>query len=383
MDKNELKEVLLDIEKEKRNLQQQQMPAESEIDWKALATKAWLGRKKIFSITVVFMVLGLISALTMTRQYTCTVTMMPELGKSGSSSSLSSITSMLGLGGMGSSGSSADAYNIMVYPDVVASTPFTTQLFDIKVKDEENEIDTTLIGYLTREKFSVTGLIVKPVLSVFSKDEEEKEKTDVDVFRLTKKQSLVAEFLKKAISVDVDKKTGQATINVTMDNAVVAATVADTISKRLKDYITDYRTKKAREDLMSYQKMADESYQAYVKASKAYAYYQDHNRGLILHSVISEGTKLNNELQIATQVYQQMKAQAEMARSKVVEEKPVFAIIQPASIPLKPNNSRAKVLIIWTFIGFAIATAWVLYGKEYLGKGLEIFNDVKKGGAKE
>ena len=181
----------------------------------------------------------------------------------------------------------------------------------------------------------------------------------------------------------MDKKTGQATINVTMDNAVVAATVADTISKRLKDYITDYRTKKAREDLMSYQKMADESYQAYVKASKAYAYYQDHNRGLILHSVISEGTKLNNELQIATQVYQQMKAQAEMARSKVVEEKPVFAIIQPASIPLKPNNSRAKVLIIWTFLGFVIATAWVLYGKEYLGKGLEIINDVKKGGAKE
>lgn len=156
MDKNELKEVLLDIEKEKRSLQQQQMPAESEIDWKALATKAWLGRKKIITITIVFMVLGLISALTMTRKYTCTVTMMPELGKSASTSSLSSITSMLGLTGMGLTGSSTDAYNILVYPEVVASTPFTTQLFDIKVKDEENEIDTTLIGYLTREKFSVT-----------------------------------------------------------------------------------------------------------------------------------------------------------------------------------------------------------------------------------
>ena len=57
-----------------------------------------------------------------------------------------------------------------------------------------------------------------------------------------------------------------------------------------------------------------------------------------------------------------------MARGKVIEEMPVFAVIQPASVPLKPQNSRAKVLIIWTFLGFALSTAWVLYGKEYWEK---------------
>ena len=70
-------------------------------------------------------------------------------------------------------------------------------------------------------------------------------------------------------------------------------------------------------------------------------------------------------------------AGAEMARGKVIEERPVFAVIQPASVPLRPENSRAKVLIIWTFLGFALSTAWVLYGKEYWEKAKTIFKEIK------
>ena len=157
MDKKELKEVLLEVEKEKNMMTEQEME-ESSIDYKELMSKAWQGRKFIISVTVIFFVLGLINAVTMTRNYTTTVTLVPEMGKSGSSSAFSSISSMLGLGGI-SSGSSADAYNVTVYPEVVASTPFITKLFNIHVSDPENDIDTTLIGYLTREQFSIKGLI--------------------------------------------------------------------------------------------------------------------------------------------------------------------------------------------------------------------------------
>lgn len=374
MDKNELKEVLLEVEKEKRQITNPQ-PTTSEIDYKELLAKAWAGRKLIILVTGIFIVFGLISALTMTRKYTTTVTLVPELGKSASASSLSSITSMLGLGG-NISGTSADAYNVTVYPEVVASTPFVTRLFDIHVSDPENEIDTTLIGYLTRETFSISGLVVKPIMSLFANDSIETT-NKVDIFRLTEKQAQIVEYLNKAIIADVDKKTGETTITVTMDNPVIAATVADTVCSYLREYITEYRTKKAREDLANYQRIADESHQKYLQASRAYAYYQDHNRGLILNAAISEGTRLSNELNIASQVYSQMKLQAEAARGKLIDEKPVFAIIQPASVPLQPDNSRKKVLLIWTFVGFALSCAWVLYGKDYWNKGKNIVNEVK------
>ena len=374
MDKEEIKQALREIEQEKRT----PTTEETSIDWMDLISKAWRGKKTIIVATGVFMVLGLISALTMTRRYTSQVTLVPELGKS-SSSSLSSISSMLGLGGV-SMGNSADAYNVTVYPEVVASTPFVTKMFDMRVTDPKKEIDTTLIGYLTRESFSigsVIGYVTKPIFSLLSSGEEEEESKGINLFQLTKEQANVVQALNKAIQVEVDKKTGETTIQVTMDNPVIAATVADTVCKHLREYIVDYRTRKAREDLENYKKIADESYQRYLKASRAYAYYQDHNRGLILNAVISEGSRLSNEVQIASQLYQQMKLQAEMARGKVIDEKPVFAIIQPASVPLLPDNSRAKVLIIWTFVGFALSCAWVLYGKEYWQKGKTMLNDIK------
>ena len=374
MNKEEIKQVLQEIEKEKNV----EAVEESSIDWQDLLSKAWKGKKFIITVTVVFMFLGLISALTMTRIYTSKVTLVPELGKS-TSSSLSSLSSMLGLGGM-TMGSSADAYHVTVYPEVVASTPFVAKMFDMRVTDPKKGIDTTLIGYLTRERFSignVIGYVTKPIFSLFSNKEEETKGNELNLFHLTKEQDRIVKTMNKAIQVDVDKKTGETTIQVTMDNPVIAATVADTVCKHLREYIVEYRTRKAREDLENYKKIADESYQRYLKASKAYAYYQDHNRGLILNAVISEGSRLSNELQIASQLYQQMKLQAEMARGKVIDEKPVFAIIQPATVPLLPQNSRAKVLLIWTFIGFVLSCAWVLYGKEYWQKGKTMLNEIK------
>ena len=374
MNKEEIKQVLQEIEKEKNV----EAVEESSIDWQDLLSKAWRGKKFIITVTVVFMFLGLISALTMTRIYTSKVTLVPELGKS-TSSSLSSLSSMLGLGGM-TMGSSADAYHVTVYPEVVASTPFVAKMFDMRVTDPKKDIDTTLVGYLTRERFSigsVIGYVTKPIFSLFSNKEEETKGNELNLFHLTKEQDRIVKTMNKAIQVDVDKKTGETTIQVTMDNPVIAATVADTVCKHLREYIVEYRTRKAREDLENYKKIADESYQRYLKASKAYAYYQDHNRGLILNAVISEGSRLSNELQIASQLYQQMKLQAEMARGKVIDEKPVFAIIQPATVPLLPQNSRAKVLLIWTFVGFVLSCAWVLYGKEYWQKGKTMLNEIK------
>lgn len=357
---------------------------ESDIDWQLYLTRAWQGRKTILITTIIATVIGLVAAFSVTKRYTVEVTLAPELGGSKGGGGLSSIASMLGVGGM-QMGSSADAYSVTMYPKVISSTPFIVGLLDTPVKDAKNDIDTTFYGYLNRKpKFSIfalPGMAISGLMSLISSGEKEDTnhpQTEIDVFRLTKKQARIVSAVSKAVVANVDNKSGETTISVTLDNPVIAATIADSVCAHLRDYIVNYRTSKAREDLDYYQKLADESRITYEEASAAYAYYQDHNRGLILNSVISEGTRLQNELNIAAQVYTQMKQQAEMARAKVQEEKPVFAVIQPASVPLKSVNSRKNVLLIFLFLGFAGSLAWVVLGKEYFDKAKEMYANIKK-----
>ena len=43
-----------------------------------------------------------------------------------------------------------DALSPELYPDIVKSTPFLLELFDVKVKDQKGKVDTTLYAYLDK-----------------------------------------------------------------------------------------------------------------------------------------------------------------------------------------------------------------------------------------
>ena len=69
---------------------------EQGIDFMALAKKVWIGRKTVYKTLAVFLVLGLISAFTMTRVYNVQSVMVPQMASKGASSSLSSLASLAG-----------------------------------------------------------------------------------------------------------------------------------------------------------------------------------------------------------------------------------------------------------------------------------------------
>ena len=58
---------------------------------------------------------------------------------------------------------------------------------------------------------------------------------------------------------------------------------------------------------------------------------------------------------------------------KVKKDTPVLTVVQPVTVPTKPANSRAKTLIVWTFLGIVLGCGIVL-GKEYWPKVKEMLN---------
>ena len=363
--------------KEYKQVPPHQEEEEQEIDLMEYARKLWESRKTLLIASGIATVLGVVIALTTPRQYTVTVTLAPESGKSGGGS-LSGIASMLGMGGF-SMGSDADALNVMLYPNIVSSTPFILDLMDTPVKTiDEEQPDTTLTGYLTEyTKKSLMGTVISlpfkavgGVISLFK--EEEPEVTGpgtIDPFQLTKDQAKIAEGIKKLIVANVDKKTGITTVSVTMQDPMVAAMLTDTVLLKLKQHITKYRVSKAEDDCKYWENLNNQRRDEYYAKQKEYAEYVDANKNVVLQSVQIEQERLQNDMQLAYQVYSNVATQLQMARAKVQEAKPVFAIVEPASVPLKTSGtSRAMTVIGTIFLIVAGTAVWILFGKDFLSQ---------------
>lgn len=349
----------------------QQQPEEQEIDLIELAQKVWAERKLVFKWCGIAALVGLIVAFSIPREYTTNVTLAPESGGKSTSGSMGALAAMAGINLGASTGE--DALSPELYPDIVSSTPFLTELFDVPVEDLKGKYNTTLYTYLDEHQRSPwwSYIISAPFralgwgISLFIDDDEESGEANLNPFMLTRDEAEIAAALDKRISVSVDKKTGVTTIAVTMQDALISAMLTDTVMVRLQNYITDYRTNKARHDLAFTEKLYKEAEEEYFGVQQKYAEYVDGNQGVTRQSILTERERLQNEMTLAYNVYNQVAQQLQMAKVKVQEITPVYTVVQPATVPLRPAKPRkALILIGFVFLAGVGSVGWILFVKD-------------------
>ena len=159
------------------------------------------------------------------------------------------------------------------------------------------------------------------------------------------------------------------TVTVTLQDPKVTAIVADSVVGKLQQYIIDYRIKKAKEDCAYLEELYKERQQEYYQAQSKYAHYFDTNRNIAFQSVRAEQERLQNDMNLAYQVYSQVAQQLQVARAKIQEEKPVFAVVEPATVPLQPSGTSRKIIFIGiVFLAVCSTVVWKLFGQEYWQK---------------
>lgn len=345
---------------------------ELQIDWMGILRQVLAIRKKLYKAAAVGVVLGILIALGTPKQYTVSITLSPEMGSSKSGSGLASMAASFLGGSIGSD--SPDALNATLTPDIVTSTPFLMELFDARVVSQDKQIDTTFTAYLDEQKSSwisyvlkVPGMAIGGIKSLFSnKEQEETDTVQEGTIELNEKDAAKLGSLRKAIVTEVDKKTAITTLSVTLQDPKVTATIADSVVSKLQQYITAYRTSKAKEDCQYLEKLYKERQQEYYDAQQRYARYVDANSNVVFQSTLAERERLQNDMNLAYQVYSQVAQQLQVARAKVQEEKPVFAVVEPAVVPLNPSGTSRKVIVLgFLFLAVAFTGAWELLGKKY------------------
>ena len=344
---------------------------ELQIDWMGIFRQVLAIRKKLYKAAAVGVVLGILIALGTPKQYTVSITLSPEMGSSKSGSGLASMAASFRGGSIGSD--SPDALNATLAPDIVASTPFLLELFDARVVSQDKQIDTTFTAYLDEQKSSWMGYVLKApgmaisgIKSLFSEKKEKTETIQEGTIELNEQDAAKLEGLRQQIMADVDKKTAITTLSVTLQDPKVTATIADSVVSKLQQYITAYRTSKAKEDCQYLEKLYKERQQEYYDAQQRYARYVDANSNVVFQSTLAERERLQNDMNLAYQVYSQVAQQLQVARAKVQEEKPVFAVVEPAVVPLNPSGTSRKVIALgFLFLAVAFTGAWELLGKKY------------------
>ena len=367
-------------EKETKQVYNNHNDEELEIDLMDLLRKVIGIRKKIYKAAGIGLIIGVIVAISIPKQYTVEVTPSPEMGnnKGGGLSGLAA--SFLGSGV--SMGDGTDALNASLSADIVSSTPFLLELSNMKVPVSGSE-EISLSSYLDEESspwwsyvIGFPGMVIGGVKSLFIEDEDESifsDKASQGTIELSKKESQKIESLKKKIVASVDKKTSMTSVTATFQDSKVAAVVADSVVKKLQEYIIDYRTSKSKEDCLYLEKLFKERQQEYYEAQRKYADYMDSHDNIILQSVRTEQERLQNDMSLAYQVYSQVAGQLQVARAKVQEEKPVFAVVEPAVVPLYPSGTSRKVyVLVFVFLSVCIVISWNLFGKDLLSKFKEV-----------
>jgi capsular polysaccharide biosynthesis protein len=347
----------------------QNISQEKEIDLLDLAKKLWAKRKFIVKCSCIGLIVGIVIAFSIPKEYQTTVILAPESNNSGTAGNMGALAAMAGINIGGQQQDVLASPDI--FPTLLKSTPFITGLFDVKIADAEKDIDTTLYSYLKDDQSRpwwgyILGVPSK-IIGVFSSNNNyQVESRVLDGSLLTREQLNVFENLKGRINISIEKKTGIITLTSLMQSSQISAYVADTVTSYLQDYIIKYRTEKARQDLAFTERLYNEAKNDYYKAQQNYATYSDENLNVISARYRTTQERLQNEMSLAYGVYNQMAQQLQMAKVKVQDTTPVYTIIQPAVRPLIPIKPNKKLIVASFILFFGIGACSYIIGKDFL-----------------
>jgi uncharacterized protein involved in exopolysaccharide biosynthesis len=351
---------------------------DDKIDLIAIIKTVWDKRKFLIRTVIIFMVLGLIIALFSPKEFIASSTMVPQLSnKQSRLGGLSSLAAMAGFNiDLNMESSELSPY---IYPQIVQSVPFQLELmnsqFNIKGVDHPVSLYDYYMDYAKPDVFSITkkytiglpGLIIKALKQKSSETEFTNSNDSLmhSTIALTENQEYIRKFLSEWVTLETNDKEGYVTLKAVSHDQKLAAQIAFKAQMLLQKYITEFKIKKATAQLEFISGRYEEKKSNYEKAQANLAKFNDRNKNITSSVARVELDRLENEYQLAFEVYSQLAQQFEQAQIKVKEDTPVFSIIKPVIVPIeKSKPNRPLILIFWTFFGFVISIVWI-FGKQY------------------
>ncbi|QIA08514.1 exopolysaccharide biosynthesis protein [Draconibacterium halophilum] len=272
----------------------------------------------------------------------------------------------------------------MVYPQIVKSVPFQLELMNTPFQFPEQDQPLTFYTYFNEvKKPGALGLLKKytiglpGVIAESGNDDNQQLASDQssnDYISLTKEQEKIRKQLDNTVNLEVNDKDGYLTLSATTLDPELAAQLTKKAQALLQNTITEFKIEKAKNQLEFIEERYNEKKKAFEEAQATLARFRDRNKNVTSALARTQEEQLQNEYQLAFEVYSQLAQQLEQAQIQVKEDTPVFSVLKPVTVPLEDDTSGAMTLIIFTFLGVVTAIGWI-FGKEFLGTVKKQWNE--------
>ena len=331
------------------------------IDVQSIAKKILSNRKAYIKPLLIVFVQSCIYIFSLPRYYSSDAKLAPEMGGDMGGGTLSSIAASFGFN-MGDMQTS-DAITPLLYPVLMDDNGFVAKLFPIKVTTSEGN-SYTYFDYLKKhQKKTWWSGFFNSVKKLFKKKPKGKvgNSPEFDPYNLSMEDDGVLKHIQDNIKMTADKKTGIISISVEDQDPLICRSMADSLLLLLQEFITEYRTNKARIDADYYTVLADSAKAEYEKASALYARYADTNLNTVFESYRTKLSSLENDMSLKYNTYSAINTQLQAARSKVQERTPAFTVIQGAAIPVKPAGPKRMIFVFAMMLLTFIGTTFYVY----------------------
>lgn len=334
-----------------------------EIDLVELVNVFWTKRKFILKIGAISFILGVIIALTSKVEYEASCELLPE-SSDANVPDFGGLSGLAGLAGVdlsamsGGGGLSPD-----LFPEIVSSAPFLDSLIHTPVYFEK--LDTTISSKFYFEEVSrpsLTQVLLEYTLGLPGKlkralkSTEETNSRKINPYkRYSKDEWELLERFSGRISVSMNDETGIISVVSMMPDPIAAAMITDLVVERLTKALIDYKIGKAKASYEFISEQFENAKTKYETKQTSVARFVNQNKNISNSLIEAEYERLQNELDIAFEVYKGLASQLEQVKIKLEEETPVFTIFEPVRVPEEKSKPRRGLITV----GFTIAGMFI------------------------
>lgn len=328
----------------------------------------WAKRWLIAKVTAILLALGMVKYFVSPKKFTASASLI-AVEDGNMSVGLGSLASIAGINiGNGEVGSMIITREL--FPKVTKSTPFLMKIMDVKVPWMKPDTVMSTYEYIVADtvmdfgkllyKYTV-GLPGVIITAIKGKNQSVSVGEDAPYMSLTEKQRDAIESLKDRIIVDEDEQYGTIEISVVSESALQSAVLASAVIDSLQETVTEYKTRRAK-------KIYDFLLERYLDAQNEYETnrkklmgYRDSHRNMVLERVDYEYQKLSDQYDLSYSILKSLSQQIEKSKIEVMEDTPIFSVVEPVVVPDKKSSPKLLLHIIGSvFLGMFLSIGWLL-----------------------